>query len=358
MTLPIPSTAAGQLAAAVLFGAAGVALLLPRPTGRKVPLGVILVLASAVLAAIFVVERFGPPAPDRLGEILFGLFAAGALGFGTVLVAQRNPARGAIAFAFVILSTCGLFLLLAAPFLMAATVIIYAGAIIVTFLFVLMLSHAGGPSDENDRSREPLLGGLAGFAFTGLVLFTLYVSGPSPDGPVLPAPPLTPDDQATLASAAEDLRRAAETSDPKTLEALAKSAGSKLDAVVGSALGEARIPGSVQNRLKYAETDAHTWSIIADADAVRGKKKAAFDKLENAVLDPKPNLGPVRADLRALREDVILLSGRGDLPARNVANLGFALYSEHLIAVELAGTLLLVATIGAVAIARRKGAGA
>ena len=81
--------------------------------------------------------------------------------------------------AFVILSTCGLFLLLAAPFLMAATIIIYAGAIIVTFLFVLMLSHADGPSDENDRTREPLLGSLAGFAFAGLVLFALYLSSPA-----------------------------------------------------------------------------------------------------------------------------------------------------------------------------------
>ena len=47
-----------------------------------------------------------------------------------------------------ILATCGLFLLLAAPFLMAATIIIYAGAIIVTFLFVLMLSQQQGPSDS------------------------------------------------------------------------------------------------------------------------------------------------------------------------------------------------------------------
>ena len=35
--------------------------------------------------------------------------------------------------------------------------------------------------------------------------------------------------------------------------------------------------------------------------------------------------------------------------------IGHALYSEYLVAVELAGTLLLVATIGAVAIANRKG---
>ena len=125
--------------------------------------------------------------PDAVGSVLFWLFSAGALGFGTVLVVQRNPARGAIAFAFVILSTCGLFLLLAAPFLMAATIIIYAGAIIVTFLFVLMLSQTGGPSDENDRSREPLLGALAGFAFAGLVLFTLYLTHRQPTPPTAAA---------------------------------------------------------------------------------------------------------------------------------------------------------------------------
>src|SRR5687767_12808490 len=141
--------------------------------------------------------------PDAVGTVLFILFSLGALGFGTVLVVQRNPARGAIAFAFVVLSTCGLFLLLAAPFLMAATIIIYAGAIIVTFLFVLMLSQSAGPSDENDRTREPLYGSFAGFAFVGLVLFTLYqtslASAPPEPGATtpqgrLPATVLTADE--------------------------------------------------------------------------------------------------------------------------------------------------------------------
>ena len=41
------------------------------------------------------------------------------------------------------------------------------------------------------------------------------------------------------------------------------------------------------------------------------------------------------------------------LPARNVAGIGTALFSDYLVAVELAGVLLLVATIGAIAIAGR-----
>jgi hypothetical protein len=146
--------AGGQIALAAVLGIVGLYLLLPRPRGRFVPGGIAALIAAAAVFAAWVVGTFGRPLPDLLGTALFWLFAGGALVFGTVLVVQRNPARGAIAFAFVILSVCGLFLLLAAPFLMAATIIIYAGAIIVTFMFVLMLSQAG-VSDENDRTREP-----------------------------------------------------------------------------------------------------------------------------------------------------------------------------------------------------------
>jgi NADH-quinone oxidoreductase subunit J len=61
-----------------------------------------------------------------------------------------------------------------------------------------------------------------------------------------------------------------------------------------------------------------------------------------------------KADYAKLRDEVVLLAGAGQLPARNVGNLGYLLYTDHLLAVELAGTLLLVATIGAIAIAQRK----
>src|SRR5437867_3276519 len=76
----------------------------------------------------------------------------------------------------VVLSTCGLFLLLAAPFLMAATTIIYAGAILVTFLFVLMLAQQEGPSDADYRSREPLLATIAGFLMLGALLYLLQTT--------------------------------------------------------------------------------------------------------------------------------------------------------------------------------------
>ena len=64
------------------------------------------------------------------------------------------------------------------------------------------------------------------------------------------------------------------------------------------------------------------------------------------------------APLVPLRDDVLRLAGQGELPARNVANIGYALFTDHLLAVEMAGALLLVAAVGAVGIAGRKGAAA
>ena len=108
-------------------------------------------------------------------SFLFYVFSAIAVGFGALLVTQHNPARAALSFALVVLRTCGLFLLLAAPFLMAATIIIYAGAIIVTFLFVLMLAQQEGPSDADARSREPLLATIIGFVLLGALLYVLQI---------------------------------------------------------------------------------------------------------------------------------------------------------------------------------------
>ena len=63
--------------------------------------------------------------------------AAGAVTF-------RSPVYCAIWFALTLLGTAGLFLLQGAQFLGVATVVVYAGAILVTFLFVLMLAQPAG----------------------------------------------------------------------------------------------------------------------------------------------------------------------------------------------------------------------
>src|SRR5205807_7496424 len=111
-----------------------------------------------------------------LESFLFYVFAAVAVVAGGLLVTQQNPARAALSFALVVLASCGLFLLQAAPFLMVATVIVYAGAIIVTFLFVLMLAQQEGLSDADARSREPFLASMTGFLLLAALLYILKLT--------------------------------------------------------------------------------------------------------------------------------------------------------------------------------------
>lgn len=396
--------AGGQLALAAVLGVVGFFLLLPRPRGRFIAAGIAALVAALAVFVAWLATTFGRPLPDLIGTVLFCLFSAGALGFGTVLVVQRNPARGAIAFAFVVLSTCGLFLLLAAPFLMAATVIIYAGAIIVTFMFVLMLSYVEGPADENDRSREPLYGSFAGFAFVGLVLFTLYQTSqdvkptdanePSSQ-PHLLAPVVTGEERATLADVAARLDAAEATLDGDTatheardarvaaFEAVYLPIKNDLSRVVGGAYLPDDAPvrnashleesgrlrdGSMRERLEKAPArppaeaailyreDRQARDALDRAHTVRTLSATALGDIERAMLvGDSPDRDAAKAVVRKLRNEVVLLRGTGDLPAGNVRNLGLVLYSEHLLAIELAGTLLLVAVIGAIAVAHRKG---
>jgi NADH-quinone oxidoreductase subunit J len=366
-----------HLVLAAGLGAAGCFLLLPRPRGRSVAGGIAALLIAAGIAGLWVHHVFGEPAGDWVGKALFIVFSAAAVGFGIVLVVQRNPARGAIAFAFVILSTCGLFLLLAAPFLMAATIIIYAGAIVVTFLFVLMLSAAGGHSDENDRSREPLLGAFAGFAFTGLILFTLNqahdsVTPASSDSQEsyrlapLPTPLVTPNEQQSLRAAAEELKQLEDdafyavpaqiTREERTIRT--NRIERLLEDVVGlnSAKYEGRTQyGSIHARLSGHRMDRQADDVMKQVEAVRRDGVRTMKTVDDAIDEPtRVKAETAESAVRKLREQVLLLAGAGELSARNTANLGYLLYSEHLLDIELAGTLLLVATIGAIAIAHRR----
>jgi NADH-quinone oxidoreductase subunit J len=78
------------------------------------------------------------PDPDQLLFIAFSLLAS--LG-GVFFVVLRSPMHATLGFALTVLAICGLFFLQSAPFLAAATMMIYAGATIIIFLFVLMFAQ-------------------------------------------------------------------------------------------------------------------------------------------------------------------------------------------------------------------------
>jgi len=336
-----------------VLGAAALYLLLPR-VRRFSPLwGAALGGSALVFGAVYLARVSSGP----LEATLFYAFSAVAIVGGALLVTHHNPVYAALAFALVVLSTCGLFLLLAAPFLMAATVIIYAGAIIVTFLFVIMLAQQAGQSSADLRSREPFLATLAGFVLLGAILCVL-------------------------------LRTYDTSSLDSYLSRVEKAAGAKSEEDIDQALG-----GDPKSFLKglYAEVDrerpdprhqrmppdADLAAAILVAEMLVNKKPmdvtlvtaelGKIHSLGRRVQSTHGSLAPAAglplspfSGTPANAPPVELNRGGKPperMPAENVASLGRSLFTDYLIAVELAGTLLLVATIGAIAIAGRRAEG-
>src|SRR5438132_10478224 len=160
------------LLVSVALGFIGVYLLLPRAGRSWRPAGAVVAALALVLGGWLAVQ-VEAVVPE---QILFYAFSGIAIAGGAMLITQKNPVHAALSFALVVLSTCGLFLLQAAPFLMAATIIVYAGAIVVTFLFVIMLAQQAGIADADQRSREPFLSCVAGFVLLGAILCMLFLT--------------------------------------------------------------------------------------------------------------------------------------------------------------------------------------
>jgi NADH-quinone oxidoreductase subunit J len=102
-------------------------------------------------------------------DILFYVFAVATLVFGALVVANpfsRNPFTSAMFLVLTIISLAGLFVLLHAFFLAAVQVVVYAGAVMVLFLFVIMLLDL----KEEEGRRIKKLGLIAGLISVGAIV--------------------------------------------------------------------------------------------------------------------------------------------------------------------------------------------
>jgi NADH-quinone oxidoreductase subunit J len=152
------------------LSAIGVWWLMPRAGSRSTVAGLVLALVGSGMWASTLQFAAGP----LTETILFWVFATVALVSAVLMITNRNPVYAALWFAMVTLSTCGLFLLQSAPFLAAATIIVYAGAIVVTFVFVMMLAQQSGTTIYDQRSRQPLAASIAAFVLLGALLATIH----------------------------------------------------------------------------------------------------------------------------------------------------------------------------------------
>ncbi len=122
-----------------------------------------------------------------LETILFLLLAAGAILSALLVVTSPSPIGSALYLVGTMFCLAGLYVLLAAPFLAVIQIIVYAGAVIVLLLFVIMLLNM-----RRIDETLPIFWRFSGLIVAGLILFVIFlaiVRGSS----VLPSMPTLPE---------------------------------------------------------------------------------------------------------------------------------------------------------------------
>lgn len=166
-----------MLYAAIVIGAAGLYCLLPsrRADGRTLRgLGALVGLAALALLAVSWVRVIGP-LDERYFFVLFALIAVVA---GVRVITHTRPVYSALYFILVMLATVGLCVLATAEFLAIALVIVYGGAILVTYIFVIMLARQEGETQYDLQAREPLAAIAVGFLLLAGVTQAMQMPDP------------------------------------------------------------------------------------------------------------------------------------------------------------------------------------
>lgn len=186
---------------ATVAGALGLVMLMPKPRGNFRVLGTLLAGGALGGAWLWLAGRM--QWPGDLGGMpqtafsYYYVFSAIAIVAGVRVITHTRPVYSALWFVLVVLASAGLLLVLGAEFMAFAMVIIYAGAILVTYVFVIMLASqsespeapAGGagqtPEDDPELSpiydrfaREPFSAVVAGFLLLAVLLTVSFPPEP------------------------------------------------------------------------------------------------------------------------------------------------------------------------------------
>ena len=290
---------------AVVLAGCGIWMLLPPADRWRRGGGAIL---SLIALGIFAAQV--PPLAGLASRGVFWMLALVTLVSAVATISSRSPVYCAIWFALTLLGTSGLFLIQGSQFLALATVVVYAGAIVVTFLFVVMLAQPAGHAYYDRVScgwRPALCASLTAAAMVGLLTMTLTELYGSAD------------------DATGDLRTAV----VKAIE--------QPDAEQPLPLSGDQVLG-VRLRRDGARRLALYLDVKSDPPLDAGQIQQVRAHLATRVLD-RP---PWEVDLQIRDTNV--------RDSHHVAHLGGYLFGRHLVAVEVAGTLLLVALVGAIVI--------
>lgn len=98
----------------------------------------------------------------ELTTILFFILSFISIGCGLMMIMSRNPVYSVLWLIFLFFSVSGHYLMLNAQFLAVVNLIVYAGAIMVLFLFVVMLMNLNAETEPMKNHRLQLIGVIAG----------------------------------------------------------------------------------------------------------------------------------------------------------------------------------------------------
>jgi len=116
--------------------------------------------------------NMAPVATPFFFYMLSGIMLIG----GILVITRKNPVHSALALITVLLAQAAIYLMLYAPFVAGVQIILYAGGIMVLFLFVIMLVNIDRAAKERTFNSQWLVGSVAAIALGGLFV-AVYVKG-------------------------------------------------------------------------------------------------------------------------------------------------------------------------------------
>ncbi|HEX2837252.1 MAG TPA: NADH-quinone oxidoreductase subunit J [Phycisphaerales bacterium] len=279
----------------LVLGGLGVCLALPRRGTTPQVVGALIAGIVGGLLMLFLGVKAGT---GNLPNIYFYVFSAVGLGGALRVITHPRPVYAALYFILTVLASAGLFLLLSAEFMAFALVIVYAGAILITYLFVIMLATQAPEEGQEEvlaeydtAAREPIAATVVGFVLLGALTVMMFRGLGSGEG----------------------MKSAMHVTQPDALLA--------------------DVPRKVENVLRNN-------GILKEGEAV-----VAIGRAEGTILIQGAD---------GVERTIPRNEWPENLPITNAELLGFNLLRDHPGTIEIAGVILLMAMLGAVVLSRKQ----
>ena len=269
-----------------------------------------MIVATAIGLLVLLLTLKSLDAEGSMPNLFFYLFSMIAVGSALRMITHPRPVYAALYFVLTILASSGLFLILSAEFMAVAVIIIYAGAILITYLFVIMLATQAPTDDQIDaladydlEAREPLIASAIGFVLMAVLTTVLFAGVRSID----------------------------------------RAAGEDLYTIHAEQNREiARMPGRIEHALN---------ADLLPREELDGRAPIELMRDGYAVTEIVPD---TRRVVLTNGDERVAMDWPVDLQLYNVEDVGFNLLEDHPGSIEIAGVILLMAMLASVVLARRK----